>query len=74
MKTYLSVFALVAVLSGCGGGGGSAVLPPEKTASELAQICSVDNILSGDAATATQQGVLARALFLVQGYPGGECR
>ena len=66
---FFSLF-FVAVLSGCGGGGGggSAVTAPEKTASELAQICSVDNILSGDSLSATQKGTLADERNWIKAY------
>ncbi|PUE26428.1 S41 family peptidase [Limnohabitans sp. Jir72] len=71
MRAYGTVCCwVVLALAGCGGGGGggTAEVKPEKTSTELAQICSVDNILSGDASTATQKGTLADERNWVKAY------
>ena len=64
---WLSI-SLVLMLAACGGGGGSVADPVQKTSTELAQICSQDNILSGDATATTQKGTLADERNWVHAY------
>ena len=64
---WLSI-SLVLMLAACGGGGGSVSDSVQKTSSELAQICSQDNILSGDATATTQKGTLADERNWVHAY------
>lgn len=59
MKIYLLILPLISALVACGGGGGTSVVPAEKTSSEWAQICSSDNILKSAALKPTQSGTLA---------------
>lgn len=62
-------FSLLLMLGACGGGGGASVSDPvQKTSSELAQICSQDNILSGDATATTRKGTLADERNWVHAY------
>lgn len=71
MQAYWTVCCwVVLALAGCGGGGGggTAELTPEKTSTELAQICSVDNVLSAYASSATQKGTLTDERNWVKAY------
>lgn len=70
MQAHWMIVSLVVALVGCGGGGGggTADMTAEKTSSELAQRCSVDNILSADASAATQKGTLADERNWVKAY------
>lgn len=67
MRVFLVVIPLIWVLSACGGGEGS-VATAEKTSSQLAQICSVDNILKEDALKPTLSGTLADERNWIRAY------
>ena len=70
MQAYLVAIPLIWVLSACGGGGGgeAAMAPAEKTSSQLAQICSADNILKEDALKPTRSGNLADERNWIRAY------
>lgn len=66
--------SISALLTACGGGGssGGAIAPlppvPEKTSTELAQICAADNHLVNDPAVVTKIGSLADERNWVRAY------
>lgn len=64
---FLSFFLLLSACGG-GGGGGVAVTPAEKTSAELAQMCSPDNRLKGDALEPTRPGTLADERRWIRAY------
>jgi hypothetical protein len=70
MRAHVFSLSLVLLLSACGGGGGleDAVTPVEKTSRQLAQMCSPDNILQGDALGPTQLGTLADERRWIRAY------
>ncbi len=68
MQAYLVAIPLIWVLSACGGGGEAAMAPAEKTSSQLAQICSADNILKEDALKPTRSGNLADERNWIRAY------
>ena len=69
MRAFLLALPFIWGISACGGGGGGAsVAPAEKTASQLAQICSADNLLKDDALKPTQAGTLADERQWIRAY------
>ena len=66
--------SISALLTACGGGGssGGAIAPlppvPEKTSTELAQVCAADNHLVKDPAVVTKIGSLADERNWVRAY------
>lgn len=67
MRVFFVVIPLIWLLSACGGGEGP-VATAEKTSSQLAQICSADNILKEDALVPTQSGTLADERNWIRAY------
>lgn len=74
MLANVLVLLLLLLLSACGGAGGGsgggegAVTPVEKTSAELAQMCSPDNRLKGDALEPTRLGSLADERHWIRAY------
>lgn len=64
----LSCLLLLSACGGGGGGGGGTVTPVEKTSGQLAQLCSPDNLLKGDALEPTRLGTLDDERHWIRAY------